>query len=68
MKLFTIAAWASGVLAVAIMVLGAISLILGSNLFGIRHEANYFIVANSFLLLAILCVLAQHGCCCEKKD
>jgi hypothetical protein len=66
MKLFTIVAWISGILATIIMILGAIALALGSNLFGIRHEANYYIVANSFLLLAILCVLARQGC--EKKD
>jgi hypothetical protein len=62
MKLFTVAAWISGVLAVVIMILGLIALITGSNLFGIRHEANYYITANSLLLLAILCVLARQGC------
>lgn len=66
MKLFTIGAWASGVLAIVIMALGTISLILGNNLFGIRHEVNYFLVANSMLLLAILCVLAGQGCTKQK--
>ncbi len=67
MKLFKLAAWASGIIAVIIMVLGFIALLLQDNLFGIRHEANYFIVANSFLLLAILCVLAYQGCQCRKE-
>jgi len=67
MKLFKLAAWASGIVAVIIMVLGFIALLLQDNLFGIRHEANYFIVANSFLLLAILCVLAYQGCQCRKE-
>ena len=67
MKLFNLAAWASGIVAVIIMVLGFIALLLQDNLFGIRHEANYFIVANSFLLLAILCVLAYQGCQCRKE-
>ena len=67
MKLFNLAAWASGIVAVIIMVLGFIALLLKNNLFGIRHEANYFIVANSFLLLAILCVLAYQGCQCRKE-
>jgi hypothetical protein len=70
MKLFTVVAWISGVLAVVIMVMGAIPLISGNNLLGVRHEANFFVVANSFLLLAILCVLAKQGCCCccDKKE
>jgi hypothetical protein len=68
MKFYTIVAWISGILAVILMLLGAISLMLGNNLLGVRHEANFYIVANSFLLLAILCVLARQGCCCEKKD
>ncbi len=67
MKLFTVVAWISGVLAVLIMLLGAVSLILGNNLLGVRHEANFFIVASNLLLLAILCVLARQGCC-EKKE
>jgi hypothetical protein len=67
MKLFTVVAWISGILAALLMILGAISLILGNNLFGVRHEANYYIVANSLLLMAILCVLARQGCC-EKKN
>jgi hypothetical protein len=67
MKLFKSLAWVSGILATVIMILGGISLILGNNLLGVRHEANFFIVANSLLLLAILCVLARQGCC-EKKE
>jgi len=67
MKLFTIIAWISGIIATVMIILGAISLLLGNNLFGVRHEANFYIVANSLLLLAILCVLARQGCC-EKKD
>lgn len=67
MKLFTAVAWISGVLAVVIMLLGIIPLITGNNLFGVRHEVNFYLVANSLLLLAILCVLARRGCS-EKKD
>ncbi|OFY50329.1 MAG: hypothetical protein A2Y87_02440 [Bacteroidetes bacterium RBG_13_46_8] len=62
MKLFKLAAWVSGIVAVVIMILGFIALISNQNLFGIRHEANYFITANSFFLLAILCLLAYQGC------
>ena len=62
MKLFTVVAWISGILAVILMILGAIALISGENLFGVRHEANYYISASSLLLLGILCVLARQGC------
>ena len=68
MKLFRIIAWISGAIAVILMILGAVSLLLGNNLLGVRHEANFYVVANSFLLLAILCVLGRQGCLSEKKD
>jgi hypothetical protein len=68
MKFFKLAAWASGIIAVVIIILAVISLLLKTNLFGLRHVVNYFTVANSFLLLAILCVLAYQGCqCCKDK-
>lgn len=62
MKLYSIVAWTGGVLGVLFMILGAVSLILGNNLFGVRHEANFFVVASSLFLLGILCVLARQGC------
>jgi hypothetical protein len=65
MKLFTVVAWISGILAVILMILGAIALMLGNNVLGVRHEANFYIVASSLLLLGILCVLARQAC--ERK-
>ncbi|HEX2395644.1 MAG TPA: hypothetical protein VHI78_09870 [Bacteroidales bacterium] len=67
MKLFVIVAWISGILAVVLMIMGALALIIGENLFGVRHEANYFIAASSLLLLGILCVLAKQGCVDRKE-
>ncbi|MBN2814867.1 MAG: hypothetical protein JXQ80_12370 [Bacteroidales bacterium] len=67
MKLFIIVAWISGILAVVLMILGIVSLILGNNLLGVRHEANFYVMASSLLLLAILCVLAQQGCNQQKS-
>lgn len=67
MKLFTIIAWISGIIAVALIIFGIIALFMGSNPLGIRHEINYFLVSSNFLLLAILCLLAQQGCC-QKKE
>jgi len=62
MKLFTVVAWISGILSVILMILGAIALIIGNNVLGVRHEANFYIVASSLLLLGILCVLARQAC------
>ena len=67
MKFYTIVAWISSLLAVAIMILGFLSLIFQNNLLGVRHEANFYVVANSLFLLAILCVLARKGCA-DKKN
>jgi hypothetical protein len=67
MKLFTIVAWISGIIAVILMILGAVSLALGNNLFGVRHEANFYVVASSLLLLTIACILAQQGCATRKE-
>lgn len=65
MKLFNVVAWISGILSVILMIIGAISFLIGNNLLGVRHEANFYIVASSLLLLGILCVLARQGF--EKK-
>jgi hypothetical protein len=67
MKLFVIVAWISGILAIITMILGTIPLITGNNLLGVKHEANYFVVASSLLLLGILCLLAKQGCN-QKKE
>lgn len=67
MKLFIIIAWISGILAVALMATGSLALIMSRNILGVRHEANFFIMASSFLLLGILCLLAQQGCNSNKK-
>jgi hypothetical protein len=67
MKFFNVVAWASSIIAVLIMAIGGVALITGKNLLSVRHEANFFIVANSFFLLAIVCLLAKQGCCCKKE-
>jgi hypothetical protein len=67
MKILKIAAYVCGIFASIVLILGIISLLSGTTLFGIRHVVNYFHVANSSLLLAILCVLARQGCI-QKKN
>lgn len=67
MKLFKFAAWISGIVGLVILLIAIVSLIIGQNLFGFRHVINYIHTANSFLLLAILCVLAHNGCALNKE-
>lgn len=67
MKCLRIVAWISGGIAVALMILGAVSLMLGNNLLGVRHEANFYVAASSFLLLGILSVLGRQACNCNKN-
>ncbi len=67
MKLFKLAAWVTGIVGAVILLIAVISLIIGQNIFGFRHVINYIHTANSFLLLAILCVLAHNGCTSKKE-
>jgi len=61
MKLFRVGAWIAGTAALLIMLAGAASMLAGRGLFGIRHFVNYFHVANSLLLFAILLVLLHKN-------
>ncbi len=66
MKILNVLTWAGGIGAVLIIAVGTLSLLSGQNWFGIRHEVNFFHVANSLALLAILCAVA--GLSCKLKD
>ncbi len=68
MKFFVIVAWICGIAAALILLTGAISLVSGKTFFGLRHAVNYFHVANSTLLLAILCLLAKQACWQNKNN
>jgi hypothetical protein len=67
MKFFTIVTWICGIAAAMVVLTGSISLVSGKIFFGLRHAVNYFHVANSLLLLAILCLLAKQACLQNKK-
>ena len=67
MKFYTIITWICGVAAALIILSGMISLVSGKIFFGLRHAVNYFHVANSLLLLAILCLLAKQVCLQNKN-
>ena len=61
MKTLKIIAWFSGVIAGILILLGVLTLILQTHLFGVNNVINYFHAANSFFLLAICCLLYKPG-------
>ncbi len=52
--------WISAALGVVLILLGTFSLVLRWNVFPVNEAYNYFHVANSFFLLAIVLFLATH--------
>ncbi len=66
MKILTIGTWVCGIGGTLIILTGFLSLITQQTFFGLRHAVNYFPVANSVLLLGILCLLAKQACLMRK--
>ncbi len=60
MKPLSIIAWISGGIGILIVIIAGISLLIGRNLFGFTHLVNYFHAANSFLLIAVVLLLAGN--------
>ncbi|HOK26595.1 MAG TPA: hypothetical protein P5320_05635 [Bacteroidales bacterium] len=58
MKLMDILALISGGIGVLIVIIAAISVVIGRNIFGFTHLVNYFHAANSFLLISVVLFLA----------
>ena len=67
MKFLNVIAWITGLAAGILVLLAFIALLLNVNLFGVRHEVNYFHAANTLLLIAICSTLYRltEG---KKKD
>ena len=61
MKALKIIVWISGIIAGILILLGVLTLILQTHLFGVKHVINYFHAANSFLLMSICCLLYKPG-------
>jgi hypothetical protein len=59
MKALQLIAWIVGIIAAILALLGTIAFIFKVELFGIHHAVNYFNVADSYLLIAILCLLLK---------
>jgi hypothetical protein len=60
MKTLNLTAWISGGIAGILIVLAVLALIFKTSFFGTVHVVNYFHMANSFLLVAICCLLFQR--------
>lgn len=67
MKALNWFAWLSFGAGCLIILLAAISLITGRNLFGFAHVVNYFNAANSFFLMAIPLFIFVNRCECKKE-
>jgi hypothetical protein len=68
MKKLRYVGWASAGVAVVILIIAFISIITGIKILPAAHGASYFVMANSFFLLAITVFIATKQCCCDKCD
>jgi len=62
MKILNLISWIAGVAAAIIILQAFIDLFFKVNLFGVRYIYNYFHIANSLLLIAILCAVYLRKC------
>ncbi|MFO7657430.1 MAG: hypothetical protein R6W78_10205 [Bacteroidales bacterium] len=60
MKIFNFTSWITGAAAGVLVLLALIALIFKVELLGVRHVYNYFHIANSLLLIAILCSIRYY--------
>ena len=66
MKALNWIGWISLAIAALIVLLAAISLFTGRNIFGFAHLINYFHAANTFVLFAIAIFVVTYRCDCKK--
>lgn len=66
MKILKYVSWAGGIVGALLILAGCIGYLAGGVFLGVKHPINYFHVANSILLLAVLCKLLSP--CCEKTE
>jgi len=62
-KLFCVLSWLSGLAGIALMLIGGIKFLMGTEFLGIKNWENVYYPAYNFLLLAILLLLASRGEC-----
>jgi hypothetical protein len=68
MKVLRWIAWISAAVAVIILIIAGASVCTTKLFLHAAHGINYFIAADSFLLLAIALFIATKHCCCDKCD
>jgi hypothetical protein len=66
MKTLNVVAWLSFGAGILIVLLAAISLLIGRNIFGFSHVVNYFTAANSFFLISIALLVVTNRCHCNE--
>lgn len=62
MKALNWIGWASAGIGVVLIILGVISGIIGRRVLPIQHAVNYFHMANSFFLAAVVSFLTFKKC------
>jgi hypothetical protein len=67
MKTLNWIGWISCGIGAIIILLAAISLVIGKGIFGFGHVVNFFQAANSFFLMAIALFIVVYRCECSKK-
>jgi hypothetical protein len=66
MKTISWIGWVSFGAGAIIVLLAAISLLMGRNIFGFGHIVNYFQAASTFFLAAIAIFIFSYKCNCNK--
>jgi hypothetical protein len=59
--------WVSFGAGALIILLAAVSLLIGRNIFGFGHIVNYFHVASTFFLASIAIFIFAYRCNCSKE-
>jgi hypothetical protein len=67
MKSISWIGWLSFGAGVLTVLLAAISMLTGNNVFGFGHVVNYFNAANTFFLAAIAIFIYAYRCKCNKE-
>jgi hypothetical protein len=55
--LLNVVSWISGSIAAILILIGLIAFLFKCSLLGVNHAIYFFVVANSFFLLSICCLI-----------
>ena len=65
MKLLRWIAYFAAALGALLIILASIGVLIHKHVFGFAHPMNFYMVADSVLLLAIALFIASKQCCCN---